>query len=295
MLVSHFMDEVEELCDRVAILDRGRIVALDTPTALIDRAGSEQRMRFRPIGVIPAGLIEEVPGVTAVTRSGSQVIVTGTGEFATGVTADLGRAGAGGRPAAGAAHARRRVRRADRPEHGKLRERQTDERAPAGSPDVETKLFFREPRCPRVFGLPVLLVIGFGLIPGFGDPQLDLSGQSGTEYIASIGVAIVLAVLGLSVLPTTLGTYRERGVLRRLRATPVTPADPARRPDAAGAAAAIRDRGAGAGRVARVRRTRAAQPGRLFLLRSCSARRRCSSLGLLVAAVAPTAKAAGSG
>ena len=33
------MDEVEELCDRVAILDRGRVVALDTPTALIARTG----------------------------------------------------------------------------------------------------------------------------------------------------------------------------------------------------------------------------------------------------------------
>jgi len=92
VLVSHLMDEVEELCDRVAILDRGRLVALDTPTGLITSSGSEQRMRFRPVGVIPAGLIEDVPGVTAVTRSGSQVIVTGSGEFATGVTAALGRA-----------------------------------------------------------------------------------------------------------------------------------------------------------------------------------------------------------
>jgi ABC-2 type transport system ATP-binding protein len=92
VLVSHLMDEVEELCDRVAILDRGRLVALDTPTGLITSSGSEQRMRFRPVGVVPAGLIEDVPGVTAVTRSGSQVIVTGSGEFATGVTAALGRA-----------------------------------------------------------------------------------------------------------------------------------------------------------------------------------------------------------
>jgi ABC-2 type transport system ATP-binding protein len=92
VLVSHLMDEVEELCDRVAILDRGRLVALDTPTGLITSSGSEQRMRFRPVGVILAGLIEDVPGVTAVTRSGSQLIVTGSGEFATGVTAALGRA-----------------------------------------------------------------------------------------------------------------------------------------------------------------------------------------------------------
>ena len=92
VLVSHLMDEVEELCDRVAILDRGRIVALDTPTALIAGSGNEQRMRFRPVGAISAGLIEDVPGVTAVTRSGSQVIVTGAGDFATGVTGALARA-----------------------------------------------------------------------------------------------------------------------------------------------------------------------------------------------------------
>jgi ABC-2 type transport system ATP-binding protein len=89
VLVSHLMDEAEELCDRVAILDRGRVVALDTPTALIDRSGSEQRMRFRPLSPLPAGLIEAVPGVTGVELSGSQAIVTGTGDFATGVTAAL--------------------------------------------------------------------------------------------------------------------------------------------------------------------------------------------------------------
>jgi ABC-2 type transport system permease protein len=89
---------------------------------------------------------------------------------------------------------------------------------------METKLFFREPVLPLlVLALPVLLVVGFGLIPGFGDPSADLGGQAGTEYIASLGVGIVLAILGLSVLPTTLSTYRERGVLRRLRATPVKP------------------------------------------------------------------------
>jgi ABC-2 type transport system ATP-binding protein len=92
VLVSHLMDEVEELCDRVAILDRGRIVALDTPTALIAGSGSEQRMRFRPVDVVPAGLLDAVPGVTRVTRSGSQLIVTGTGDFATGVTGVLARA-----------------------------------------------------------------------------------------------------------------------------------------------------------------------------------------------------------
>ena len=89
---------------------------------------------------------------------------------------------------------------------------------------VETKLFLREKAAAiGVFGLPVALVIGFGLIPGFGDPQKSLSGQIGTEYIASISVAIVMAILGLTGVPMVIGQYRERGILRRLGVTPVRP------------------------------------------------------------------------
>jgi ABC-2 type transport system permease protein len=89
---------------------------------------------------------------------------------------------------------------------------------------VEAKLFFREPVVPLlVLVLPVALVVGFGCIPGFGDPDPGLGGQTGTQYIASLGVGIVLAILGLTFLPTTLGTYREVGVLRRLQASPVRP------------------------------------------------------------------------
>jgi len=89
---------------------------------------------------------------------------------------------------------------------------------------VETKLFLRETSAAiGVFGLPVALIIGFGLIPGFGDPKKGLSGQIGTEFIASVSVAIVLAVLGLTGVPMVIGQYRERGILRRLAATPVRP------------------------------------------------------------------------
>ncbi len=90
---------------------------------------------------------------------------------------------------------------------------------------VETKLFLRERvAVAALFGIPIALVVGFGLIPGFDKPSKTLSGQIGTEYIASLGVAIVIAILALNGIPSALGTYREKGILRRLSATPLRPA-----------------------------------------------------------------------
>ena len=55
VLTTHFMEEAERLCDRVLIMDHGRIVALDTPEALIRSLGAEKRLVFtlpraRPLG-----------------------------------------------------------------------------------------------------------------------------------------------------------------------------------------------------------------------------------------------------
>jgi ABC-2 type transport system ATP-binding protein len=91
LLVSHFMDEVETLCDRVAIFDGGRIVAADTPAGLVAGAAIEQRLRFRPMAPLDEASLAGLPGVRAVTRAGDQVVVTGTGGFADAVTGALAR------------------------------------------------------------------------------------------------------------------------------------------------------------------------------------------------------------
>ena len=91
VLVSHFMDEVEELCDRVAILERGRIAALDTPAGLVDRAGGEYRVRFRPTAPLDEQSLTALPGVVSVSRRGVQVDISGTGDFASAITAELAR------------------------------------------------------------------------------------------------------------------------------------------------------------------------------------------------------------
>ncbi len=94
VLVSHFMDEVEELCDRVAVLDQGRVVALNSPEGLIDEADTEYRMCFRLVEgetTDPDGLLGRLAGVSSVSRTGDLVVVTGRGDFATLVTAALAR------------------------------------------------------------------------------------------------------------------------------------------------------------------------------------------------------------
>ncbi|GAA3258818.1 ABC transporter ATP-binding protein [Dactylosporangium siamense] len=93
VLVSHFMDEVEELCDRAAIFDQGRIVALDTPAGIVDEIDADHEMRFTLMAGELADLTDltGLPGVARVTRTGDRVVVTGRGDFATAVTAQLAR------------------------------------------------------------------------------------------------------------------------------------------------------------------------------------------------------------
>jgi ABC-2 type transport system ATP-binding protein len=96
VLVSHLMDEVEELCDRLILLEHGKVIASDTPSGLIERAGAPGRLRFRPLGALPDTVIAELgalPGVEAVDRAPREVGITGTGDFAVAVTATLARAG----------------------------------------------------------------------------------------------------------------------------------------------------------------------------------------------------------
>ena len=79
VLVTHFMEEAERLADRVALIDSGRLIALDTPAGLVARAGDEQRIRFRPSAPFDEGLLSGLDEVTDVTRNGDQILVSGVG------------------------------------------------------------------------------------------------------------------------------------------------------------------------------------------------------------------------
>lgn len=89
VLVTHFMEEAERLCDRIMVIDEGRVVAIDTPSGLIERIESEQRLRFRPSGPIADEDLAALPEVISVSHQGSQTIVTGTGNVVHAVTSLL--------------------------------------------------------------------------------------------------------------------------------------------------------------------------------------------------------------
>jgi ABC-2 type transport system ATP-binding protein len=89
VLVTHFMEEAERLCDRVALIDAGRVVALDTPAALAEQVQVEQRIHFRPSAPFEDELLTSLPDVSEVTRRGDAVTVTGNSNALGAVAAAL--------------------------------------------------------------------------------------------------------------------------------------------------------------------------------------------------------------
>ena len=79
VLVTHFMDEAEHLCDRVAIVDSGQLVALDSPNALIQSLNAESGVSFTTENGFDPEPLRAVPGVSHLEREGDRVVVRGSG------------------------------------------------------------------------------------------------------------------------------------------------------------------------------------------------------------------------
>jgi ABC-2 type transport system ATP-binding protein len=88
VLVTHFMDEAERLCDRLIVIDRGTVVAEGTPSELIDRHGGGVRVRFTHDGDLDLWL-ESVPHVAEVSRDRDRYEVRGEGPVLAYVAAEL--------------------------------------------------------------------------------------------------------------------------------------------------------------------------------------------------------------
>jgi ABC-2 type transport system ATP-binding protein len=92
VLVTHFMEEAEALCDRVAVVDGGRVAACETPRALTTRTGGLVTVTFTANAHDPRQLLA-VPGVESLTVDAGQVSVAGRGPVAARVAAALAESG----------------------------------------------------------------------------------------------------------------------------------------------------------------------------------------------------------
>ncbi|GAB3141850.1 ABC transporter ATP-binding protein [Micromonospora sonneratiae] len=89
LLVTHLMEEAERLCDRIAVIDRGRLVALDTPLGLIRQAALDQELTFRVTEPFDHAVLAALPEVSGVVADGDEVRVSGSGNLLYAVSSAL--------------------------------------------------------------------------------------------------------------------------------------------------------------------------------------------------------------
>ncbi|CAM5572114.1 ABC transporter ATP-binding protein [Streptomyces xanthochromogenes] len=91
LLVTHFMEEAQRLCDRIAVIDKGRIAALDTPSGLIRRAAGSTVISFTPSAPLDDLALTELPQAAAVEEKQGRVTIHGTDETVNAVITLLAR------------------------------------------------------------------------------------------------------------------------------------------------------------------------------------------------------------
>ncbi|MFB6711783.1 MULTISPECIES: ATP-binding cassette domain-containing protein [unclassified Streptomyces] len=91
LLVTHFMEEATRLCDRVAVIDKGKVVALDTPSGLINRAGSATAISFTPSQPLDDTELAMLPGAASVEQKDGRIVIQGTDETVNAVISLLAR------------------------------------------------------------------------------------------------------------------------------------------------------------------------------------------------------------
>ncbi len=93
VLVTHFMEEAERLCDRIAIVDRGRVVTIGTPSKLIDDLQRAVIVKFTAapsdVAALDVSFLEDLPEVACVRQTGQRVTVEGHGAVLARVAAAL--------------------------------------------------------------------------------------------------------------------------------------------------------------------------------------------------------------
>ncbi|MEV0777778.1 ABC transporter ATP-binding protein [Streptomyces sp. NPDC050433] len=91
LLVTHFMEEAQRLCDRIAVIDRGKVAALDTPSGLIARSTASTVISFTPSQPLPDEELAALPKAASVETQGERIVINGTDETVNAVITVLAR------------------------------------------------------------------------------------------------------------------------------------------------------------------------------------------------------------
>ncbi|MFA5057298.1 MAG: ABC transporter ATP-binding protein [Opitutaceae bacterium] len=95
LLSTHDLEEAHQLCDRIGILDRGRIIAVATPAELVARAGTNARVAVKTMKPFDATLARSLPGVVSCEPQGDGWLLgtTDANRTVTGLVQSLDAAG----------------------------------------------------------------------------------------------------------------------------------------------------------------------------------------------------------
>ncbi|MFI8537620.1 ATP-binding cassette domain-containing protein [Streptomyces aquilus] len=91
LLVTHFMEEAQRLCDRIAVIDRGRVAALDTPAGLIRRSAGATVISFTPSAPLDDRDLNALPALASIAHKDGRVTLAGTDETVNAVITLLAR------------------------------------------------------------------------------------------------------------------------------------------------------------------------------------------------------------
>ncbi|MFK4085911.1 ABC transporter ATP-binding protein [Kribbella sp. NPDC020789] len=91
LLVTHFMEEAQRLCDRIALIDQGRITALDTPHGLIARSAGSTVISFTPSAPVDDEELAGLPALASVEHKNGRITLSGSDETVNAVISLLAR------------------------------------------------------------------------------------------------------------------------------------------------------------------------------------------------------------
>lgn len=85
------MEEAQRLCDRIAVIDKGRVAALDTPAGLIRRSAGSTVISFTPSAPLDEGDLNALPALASVEHKDGRITLSGTDETVNAVITLLAR------------------------------------------------------------------------------------------------------------------------------------------------------------------------------------------------------------